>query len=664
MLKSFDGVVGSIMTSTRKNKREALRTLMGLVLMMAATLAIYYQVLGFEFVNYDDNVYITDNPRVQKGLNLENIVWAFTTSTWESNYWQPLTWLSHMLDVRLFGMNPGGHHLTNLIFHLANSLLLFHLFRQMSGQFWQSMVVAALFALHPLHVESVAWVSERKDVLSSLFWILAMIAYTHYVRDQSLRPYLLALALFVAGLMAKPMIVTLPFVLLLMDYWPLGRMRFGQRHASGSNAHTPTKVIDLAKEKIPFFAILPVIVGVTYFAQQEGGALKSLDAYPFSVRIANALVAYVVYIKKTIWPHPLAFLYPHPGELPVWQILGAGVVLLFISLWAVRSGKFHPWFIVGWLWFLGTLVPVIGLVVIGPHVIADRYTYIPLVGLFIIVGWGIFELMERRHFIRMFWPAVTLVCLVVFSLVSWFQVKTWANNMALYTHALKVTHDNSVTHNHLGLALLEQGKPAAAVTHFSEALRITPHYADAHNNMGVALVRLGRLDDAQRHFSESMRLNPNSRNVYLNLAHTLTEQGQAAEAIAYYEKALEIDPDHPETQFQLGLAFYSLGMLDQAINHFNRTAVLNPDNPMVQYHLGRVHLARGDFETSIKYLTETLRRVPDNADAHNDLGVALFDQGRALEAISHFRQAVELDPEHVEARGNLKAALGVLKKDG
>ena len=405
------------------------------LLLIIATLSVYWQIQQHEFINFDDNEYITENKYVQQGITLKATIWAFTA--YHSNNWHPLTWLSHMLDVELFGLNPRGHHLVNLFFHITNTLLLYFVLRFMTGSIWKSGFVAALFALHPLHVESVAWASERKDVLSTFFWMLTLLGYFWYVQRPLLRRYVLVILFFVLGLLSKPMVVTLPFVLLLLDYWPLNRLVFE------SGKTIPWRII---WEKIPFFFFITISSFFTYSAQTKGGVVKALEVFPLGVRVSNALIAYVNYILKMVFPFKLAVLYPHPGIHPWWKVVGAGLLLLIIMFFAVRSMKDKPYFIIGWLWFLGTLIPVIGLVQVGMQSMADRYTYIPYIGLFIIIAWGVPDFMkrfrDRRH-----WLSITaFLILLTFMGITWKQVGYWVNSERLYKHSINITSNNFILH--------------------------------------------------------------------------------------------------------------------------------------------------------------------------------------------------------------------------
>ena len=408
----------------------------------------------FSFVNYDDPQYVTANYDVQAGLTFESIRWSFTAT--HANNWHPLTWLSHMLDCQIYGMNPGHHHMTNVLFHILNTLLLFFIFKRISESIWKSAFVAALFALHPLHVESIAWVAERKDVLSTFFWMLTLWSYAGYVERPRLDKYLLLILFYILGLMAKPMLVTLPFVLLLLDYWPLKRF-----HLKSSDNENPevqrTFYFGLILEKIPLFLLSAASGIVTYLVQKSSGAVSSLDAIPFHDRIANALVSYVVYIGKMIWPHNLAVLYPYPRSIALWKIVGAGLLITLITVLVLRLLRSKPYLAVGWLWYLGTLVPVIGIVQVGSQAMADRYTYVPLIGIFIMITWGISDWVSKRHYRRFGLFMVTAVILSLLMITSRLQVKYWSNSVMLFDHAIDVTGENSTAQLNLGEALAEQG---------------------------------------------------------------------------------------------------------------------------------------------------------------------------------------------------------------
>jgi len=551
---------------TSKERDSLHRTRIGLnrlellvcLLLIAATLTVYWQVRNHDFINFDDNQYITDNIHVHTGLRSDNITWAFT-STHAAN-WHPLTWLSHMLDCQLFGLNPTGHHLTSVFFHLVNSLLLFLILRWMTGTLWRSGIVAALFALHPLHVESVTWVAERKDVLSTLFWMLTLWAYLAYTKRPGLKTYFLLLIAFALGLMAKPMLVTLPFVLLLLDYWPLKRIELGQSgiglpaaSQTSTSAKKPwAQVFPLLLEKTPLFVLAAVSSVVTYIVQKSGGAVGALQAYPFKIRMANALLSYAIYMGKMIWPQNLAVFYPHPEQsLPMWQAAGAGLLLLVISISVIRLGRRHPYLPVGWLWYVGTLVPVIGLVQVGAQGMADRYTYVPLIGLFFIIAWGVTDLLGSWRYGR---PALTVAATSLLSALivcSSFQASHWKNSLTLFDHTLRATSNNWLIHNNLGVVLEKQGRLKEGTDHLYEALRIKPDYAEAHNNLALRLAKQGKLEEAIDHFSEAVRIKPDYVDALNSLGVALAKQGKLEEAIDHFSEALRIKPDYAKARRNL-----------------------------------------------------------------------------------------------------------------
>ena len=538
------------------------------LILITAVLLVYWQVGDHEFINYDDNVYITDNAQVQKGLTSNGIIWAFTTS--HTGNWHPLTWISHMLDCELYGLNPRGHHLTNVLLHMANAILLFVVLRWMTGAIWRSGLVAALFALHPLHVESVAWAAERKDVLSTFFWMLTMVAYVHYVNRPGGKRYFLVLVTFFLGLMAKPMLVTLPFVLLLLDYWPLNR--FKPREVTGSVEDQPlgfrssgddkSPILKAVMEKTPLFLMSLFSCVVTVMAQQEAGAISTLEIIPFKLRIANGLVSFVAYMGKMIWPQDLAVFYPHPvSDLQIWKPVAAGLFLLIVSTVVLLVAQRCRYVLVGWLWYLGTLVPVIGLVQVGEQAMADRYTYVPLIGLFIVVVWGFADLVKGWRSRR--WVVSVSAAVMVLALMagSWLQVAHWKNSVKLFKHALDATSNNYVAHYNLGNALALQGKLTGAVSHYNKALQINPDHAEAHLNLAVGLDRQGKHQEAIQHYAEVLRISPHDAQSHNNLGVALAEQGRLKEAVAHFTEALRIDPNFKEAQRNLDL---SLGLMHKS----------------------------------------------------------------------------------------------------
>ena len=533
--------------------------------LVAAIAIVFAPVVRHGFVNFDDPQYVSENPFVTGGLTLRGISWAFTTGY--AGNWHPLTWMSHMLDVQTFGLDAGAHHVTNVVLHAASALLLFVLLHRMTGAPGRSWFVAALFAVHPLHVESVAWVAERKDVLSTLFWMLTIWAYVRYVSQPRAGRYLTVVVLFALGLMAKPMLVTLPFTLLLLDVWPLRRL--------------PLRV----REKLPLFALAIASSVITFAVQQQAGAVKELVTLPIGRRIANALVAYVTYIGKALWPSGLAAIYPYPESIAGWRVAVALVLLAALAALAIRARQRYPYVLVGWLWYLVTLVPVIGLIQVGSQPIADRYTYVPLIGLFIIVAWGVPDLLAR-------WPwrigvirAAAVLAIAACAVTARAQVRQWRNSVALWEHAIAVTTANYRAEGNLGHALASEGRLDEAVYHYAEAVRIHPGYAEAHNNLGLALATQGKIDEAMPHFTEAIRLCRITSKRMAISAPRWPGEDRYAEAINHFAIAVRLQPEQGRARQNLARAHYDFGRVlaeqgnvKQAIQQFLEALRLEPIN--------------------------------------------------------------------------------------
>lgn len=554
-------------------KRPDNRVFRGIsILLIALTILSFYQVLGHDFVNYDDDEYVTDNLQVQKGLNWEGTVWAFTK--YHSANWHPITWLSHMLDCQIWGQNAMGHHLTNLILHILNTFLLFLLLSRMTGCVWRSGFVAALFAVHPLHVESVAWVAERKDVLSTLFLMLTLLAYVKYARDVGRGRYLLVILLYALGLMAKPMLVTLPLLLVMLDYWPLGRFE----SAKGSRA-----VIRLLLEKVPFAVLAAGSCLVTLLVQRSGGAVKALEGLTLGVCAANAVVGYIAYIIKMFWPAKLAVFYPHPeNTLPGWQVVGSAVVLVLITAVAIWFGRKRRYLMLGWLWYVITLVPVIGLIQVGWQSMADRYTYIPVIGLFIIFAWGVRELLglagrrparsgESRKFVLTPTSVLAASVIVALTAATWLQVRYWENSRTLFERAVSVTTNNYVAHENLGLALDKEGLTEEAIAQYRMVIAIRPIFAEAYNNLGIALTKLGRNSEALDAYREVVSLRPEEPAGWFNLANALAMTGEFTDAEQAFREAVRLKPDFGEAFVGLAMALYMRGDYRQAWHYINQS---------------------------------------------------------------------------------------------
>jgi tetratricopeptide (TPR) repeat protein len=559
------------------------------------TIITFWSLKDCGFINLDDNIYVYKNAYVQSGLNWNSISQAFSSELAEKGgFWHPVTWLSLMLDYQIFGLNPHGYHLRNLLFHVMNTILLFLVLHRMTKTLWASAFVACLFAIHPLHVESVAWIAERKDVLSTLFWMLTMGAYSYYVEHPGLRRYFFVLLFFILGLMAKPMLVTLPFVLLLLDYWPLQRFKAikpdhkiqpevsklltsdkQKRKSKKNNAVALKETLEIKKstdpeykwsliypllwEKVPLFILAILSSIVTYLAEQKAGAVKSIEAYPLVVRIGNAFVSYIAYIGKMIWPSNLAVYYPHPGLLVPWQVIGSVLLLITITLTVFWMVKRFPYLATGWLWYIGTLVPVIGIVQVGGHAMADRYTYIPLIGLFIMAAWGVPEILKKWNYRKeILWTSSTLsiLCLCI---ITWTQVGYWQNSITLFNHTLKVTDNNSLIYNNRGVSYKDLGNYKQAIEDYDRAIEIKPYYAEAYNNRGNAYNGLGHYRQAIEDLNGAIEIKPYYAEAYNNRGNAYAGLGNYRQAIEDYGRAIEINPGHAELYFNRGVVYLTQG---------------------------------------------------------------------------------------------------------
>ena len=602
------------------------------------------------FINYDDPFYVTKNVHVQKGLTGESVAWAFTAT--DAANWHPLTWLSHMLDVQLFGLDAGKHHLTSLVLHALNAVLLLLLLVRMTGALWRSAFVAALFALHPLHVESVAWIAERKDVLSTLFWLLTLAAWLAYVKSKKVPPYALALALFALGLMAKPMLVTLPFTLLLLDYWPLRRLTLPLRWRSGA-------LQGLLWEKAPFFAFTAASCVITFVVQQSKGVVATLGNLGFGGRLASAALAYVGYLGKTIWPASLAVFYPHPHiSLFSWAVCGSALLLAGITVLAFRLAEQAPYLVFGWCWYLGTLVPVIGLVQVGGQGMADRYTYMPIVGVFIAVAWGLAEFARRMPRARFAAPCVAAASLIALFPVTRLQTAAWVGNEALFEHALAVTSNNNLAHHNVGYFLFSQGRREEAIAHYREAIRIDPAFPDSRINLGVALVEAGDLDGAIEQYRIVLGMQPKNAELWTKLGIAWAKKDRYPEAIESLERALRCDPDFSDAHINLGLALDHENRVSEAVDHYRRALRINPGDPMALNSLGVELMRVNQMSEAVERLRQAVEIKPDFAEAHNNLGNALARQNRIPEAIGHYREALRIKPDDARALNNLGLAFG------
>jgi protein O-mannosyl-transferase len=654
-------------------------------LLILITLIAYREVGDFGFVKFDDNVYITQNLHVQNGITVQGLYWAFTTG-YAAN-WHPLTWISHMLDIQLFGLKAQGHHLTNLLFHALNVLLLFFALRRMTKTLWQSAFVAALFALHPLHVESVAWISERKDVLSTFFWMLTLIAYSYYAEQPRPRTYLAVFAFLALGLMAKPMLVTLPFVLLLFDYWPLER--FGKtvsagmiqaeavnpvatRRKKGKTAKQPPKTtVDMEKpathefhwallrplflEKIPLFALTTLSCAATYIAQNRAGAVAPIEIYALDVRLANALVSYFIYFSKTIWPDNLAVFYPHPGSFPLWQVLGAVLFLTAATFAVIRAAGRFPYLPVGWLWFAGTLVPVIGIVQVGGQAMADRYTYIPSIGLFIMAAWGIPEFFKKRRYGKEVLAAVSASCLLCLLVLTTIQAGYWRDSITLFDHALKVTEKNYFIHNNRGGIYDDSGNYGQAIADFDRAIEINPIFAPAYNNRGNALDCLGDHTRAIRDFDKAIEIKPEYAEAYSNRGIAYRAVGNYTRAIEDLDRAIAINPEYALAYNNRGVSYAALGNQARAVEDFNRAVAINPKYAKAYFNRAIAYRELGNQFQAIQDLDRAIEINPGDASAYYHRGIMHTSLGNQRQGLDDLKTA---------ARFGYRNAVELLKRQG
>ena len=610
-------------------------------LLLLVTIALYWPATRCDFANYDDDLYVTSNVHVQNGLTLESIKWAFLNPV--AANWHPLTVLSHMVDCELFGLKPWGHHLTNVLLHALNALLVFVLLQQLTGAMWRSLFMAALFAVHPLRVESVAWVAERKDVLSGCFGLLALIFYARYAQkvasseerkpSSCARPltsvhYWLVLIFFTCGLMSKPMLVTWPFVMLLLDYWPLQRVTSGGWRVSRQGNWKW-----LLWEKLPFFALATAASVVTFVVQKRGGALAAVENLALRARSGNALISCCRYLGKIFCPTDLAVFYPHPGHWPMEQVLLAGGLLLGISVFLMVKRGQYPFLLVGWLWYCGTLVPVIGLVQVGFHAMADRYTYIPSVGLLILAIWGAYELARRWRYHVIALSVAGSAALVCCMALTCRQIGYWKDSETLFRPALEVSENNYVANNNLGIALDKQGKTDEAISQYQKAIHLKPDVAGPHNNLGNAFVDKGQLDGAISQYQEAIRRKPDYAEAHYNLGAAFDKKGQNDEAISQFQEATRLKRNYAEAHYSLGTTVLNKGQTDEAISQFQEAIRLKPDYANAHNNLGNALLSKGQTDEAIHQLQEAIRLKPDYADARNNLRSALLKKGQTDEAI-------------------------------
>ena len=618
-------------------------------------IVVYARAASFDFINLDDNLYVYANPALQHGLSWDAFAWAFT-SFWSAN-WHPLTWMSHGLDVQLFGISPGPHHAVNVVFHLINAILVFVVFRRMTGQDWQSLIVAALFAVHPAHVESVAWISERKDVLSTMFWLLTMLAYVSFATEHrgvkrwptATWFYVLTIFLFALGLMAKPMLVTLPFVLLLCDYWPLNRLR-------DAKDFWPRLF-----EKTPLFALTTLSSVVTFLAQRSTGAVETLDSLPLVTRLENALVSYAKYVLMSFYPADLAVYYPYDNAIPSWQVAFATVLLIAISAICIYQIKRRPFLIVGWLWFIGTLVPVIGIVQVGSQSIADRYTYVPYMGLFLMLVWGFASIADEGGFRRRSFGAFAVVAVLVFTGLAYRQVSYWRGNESLYRHTLSVTTNNHIIEHNLCHHFMTIDRLDEADLLCRQAIDGNPNYNEPYNTLGIIELKRGNYPEAEKAFQSSIALSPKYLYPIVNLTQAQLRQGKIADAEATLSTAIEYNDGAPNPAIadalsEIAAAYSAQENYERAANNLRQLVSLSPADIRAHSRLALTLYLLKSYDAGEAETQAALLLDDQNAEVWNTLGLIKLAKSDNVSAATAFERAIAIDPNYSDAKENLEKA--------
>ena len=608
------------------------RTLM-ILLLSLMTVAVYGEVLQYEFVLWDDPGYVYKYPWVTQGLQRASILWALSAT--EMGLWHPLTWFSLMGDVSLFGLDPAGHHLMNLIFHVLSGCLLFFLLDRMTAAKWPSAFVAAVFLLHPVNVESVAWIAERKNVLSTFFWMFSMLAYLRYVeRPGRLRYGMVAISLAM-GLLAKPMLVTLPFVFLLLDVWPLGRWRFAAR------VGFPWVLI---KEKIPLIFLSAIAAGMTIYTAAAVSVIAATELLPIPVRLANASISYLKYMEVMLWPRDLIIFYPHPVNWFSVRIVMSLLVLLVVTAGVIYKCRDYPYLFTGWFWYLGTLVPVIGFIQVGAQAWADRYAYIPLIGLFIMAAWGIPDLLHRFPYRRIILSLGTglIICTLAWTTIG--QLANWRNNFTLFGHAIQVSPQNYLAHDLLGVALMEQGRLTEAKEHFEAAIQAKVDFESPYGNLGLVMMRQGQTEKAIHLLETAISYSPGRADLQFSLAEALLKAGRREEAVTAYRKAASLRPDWVQAQNNLGIALAEGEKDDDAAAAFKKAIALDPSHAGAHNNLGMILVRQGRSAEAIAEFREAVRLQPNYAHAHYQLAEALSEAGLREEAAKHAQWAARINP--------------------
>ncbi len=668
----------------KKQKKEIIsyvnRDVLICLILIIAILATYWQVRSHDFISFDDDIYITNNSYVQDGLTAQSISWAFITD--HAGYWIPLTWLSHMLDCHFFGMNSGSHHMVNVFYHLLNVLLLFLIFKRLTGTFWRPCFVAAVFAFHPIHIESVAWAAERKDVLSTFFWMMTIWSYISFVKQQNIIRYFIVLLFFVLGIMAKPMVVTLPFVLVLLDFWPLERFHADTIIEDGSNKKN-ILILQSVIEKIPLFIFSLASSVITINLQHKAGAVTSLNSLSLNERIANAVLSYSKYLGKLFWPIDLAILYPYPSDLNWVAVIGAGILIILITAVAVKLGKRKPYLIVGWLWYMGTLVPVIGIAQSGLQAMADRFAYIPFIGIYIMIAWSIPEIFERLHIKKRLYLIFSILFLLPIMIITPKQLKYWRSSIPLYEHTLRVTQNNYVIHTNLGVVLENHGRVDEAISHYKKSLEINPVDPNTNVNLGTAFFSQGKMNRAIDHYQKAIQIDSESALAHNNLGLVLICTGNIETAIEHFQEAVKYKSNFPDAHNNLIIARDILNKIKSAKEKMDKALDINPkdlsrsstmnhidkvkkelNEALMLYHKAMltqttrscvnvsnwaiINNVWGKYEKALPLFKEIIALYPENAVVHYNIACIYAIKNMKAEAIDWFMMAVEKGYENRE----------------
>ncbi|MGB5217141.1 MAG: tetratricopeptide repeat protein [Smithella sp.] len=597
------------------------------IILTAVTIAVYWQVHHFEFINFDDVIYITENPMIQSGISLNGFYWAFGSKYF--GLWNPLVWLSFMVDHQLYGLQAGGYHVTNLILHILSTLLLFWLFHRMTGAVWKSAFVAAFFALHPLHVESVAWVSERKDVLSAFFWMLTLCLYVYYTEKPVIQRYLLILFSFVLALLSKPMVITLPVIMILLDYWPLNRFE----------SQKGNLFLWQLREKLPFVVLSIIVVLITYYTPSTHTFYGLL---PLETRLANAPVAFVIYLVKTFWPHNMTIFYPFPSQIPVWKITGSLLFIIVSSLIMILKTRRLPYLFVGWFWFIISIAPAIGIIQIGDFAMTDRYHYLPSIGISIMLAWGIPFFIRSKPAEKQILFPLAMIVLMMLTVSTWKQCGYWKNSVELWKHAINVTQNNFLAYNNLAIALFAEGKNEEAIHYYNKAITIKPLEVVPHQNKAIVYTKTGQYNLAIDSYSEAIRIKSDNLDAYYNRGTIYHQLGRYQPAVEDFSSVIRLQPDNSLAYFNRGNAYINLGRYPQAIDDFSTSISLKPDYADAYNNRAFIYLSQKRYQEAIGDYSMAISLKPDYADAYNNRAFVYLNQGNRLSGCRDAKKACAL----------------------